>query len=149
MNCYYDTGILIKLYVEEPESESVREFVLGRGEAIHVNDLHLTEMTSAIVLKQFRGECSSSQSEQFFEALDEDRDSGVLRMNGVDWTEAWRLCRSLTMDHSHLMGCRTNDTLHFACAILSKASEFISSDQRQLELAHLVGLKTLNPVTCH
>ena len=92
---YYDTGIIIKLYTEEPESEVVRSFVLDDGEPILINDFHLSEMTAAITLKKYRGECSTLQVERLLSSIDEDRNKGVLTFKGVDWPEAWRMCRSL------------------------------------------------------
>ncbi len=53
MNTYYDTGILLKLCTEEPESPAVRDFVTGRGEPIRVSELRLAECVSALRLKQF------------------------------------------------------------------------------------------------
>lgn len=144
---YYDTGIIIKLYTEEPESEVVRSFVLDDGEPILINDFHLSEMTAAITLNKYRGECSTLQVERLLSSIDEDRNKGVLTFKGVDWPEAWRMCRSLAMEYAPSSGCRTLDTLHVACAVLLKADNFVSSDKRQLQLASLTGFKVINPTS--
>jgi len=46
MTAYFDTGIILKLYTEEPESEAVRAFVIKRGQAIGVRTLYLAECVS-------------------------------------------------------------------------------------------------------
>ena len=146
MKAYYDTGILLKLYTEESESPSVRTYVTEGGEPIHVNDFHLAECVSALRLKQFRGECEPKQVGRTLYYLDEDVRSGVLKMSPVDWADAWRECRTLANSHAGATGCRTLDTLHIACAFLSHASEFVTSDRRQVALAELVGFRVVNPL---
>ena len=147
MNVYYDTGILLKLYTEEKESAAVRAYVTGRGKPILVNDLHLAECVSALRLKQFRGECEPKQSGRALHYLDDDVRKGVLRMVPIDWTDAWRECRLLAYSHAAATGCRTLDTIHLACARLTDARDFVTSDHRQIAMAELVGLRVVNPVT--
>jgi len=145
MTAYFDTGIILKLYTEEPESEAVRAFVIKRGEAIGVSTLHLAECVSALRLKQFRGEGKAAQVSQAIANLDHDVRSRVLKIFPVDWDEAWRESRALSDAHAGVAGCRTLDALHVACARLLGARQFISSDRRQGALAKLAGLKLLNP----
>lgn len=146
MNCYYDTGILLELYTEEPESAKVRTFVSQRGEPIRISELHLAEFSSALRLKQFRGECRTGHVAAVLSHLDEDQRAGVLVMVAVDWSDAWRECRSLALAHVGTTGSRTLDTLHVACATLLHAANFITSDQRQSGMARKAGLKAINPV---
>ncbi len=147
MTAYFDTGIILKLYTEEPESAAVRAFIIKRGKAVGVTDLHLAECTSALRLKQFRGECAASQASRALAALSDDLRAGVLKPWPVDWDESWRLCRSLSDAHTASTGCRTMDALHIACAALLGAREFVSSDHRQGALAKLAGLKVIKPRT--
>ncbi|CAN5448035.1 hypothetical protein BH20VER3_BH20VER3_22070 [soil metagenome] len=55
MNAYYDTGIILKLYTEESESDAARVLVTGRNEAISLSAVHISECTSALRLKQSAG----------------------------------------------------------------------------------------------
>lgn len=148
MMLYYDTGILTKLYVEEPESKAVRSFITQSGEPIQISDLHLSEMTSTVVLKKYRGECNIRQVERVLAAIDEDRNNGVLSLKGVDWPEAWRLCRSLSSEYVSSTGCRTLDTLHVACALQLRSDTFIASEKRQLKMASLAGFRVIDPTSC-
>lgn len=145
MKRYYDTGVILKLYTEEPESDAARAFVTRRKEALYLSILHTAECTSALRLKQFRGECEPGQAAQALAHLDEDFQAGVLKSLPVDWDEAWQRCRALSDAHAAATGCRTLDALHVACAVLASAAEFITSDRRQIALGKLAGLRVINP----
>jgi predicted nucleic acid-binding protein len=145
MTAYFDTGIILKLYTEETASPAVRAFVVARRKAVPIHDFHLTECTTALRLKHFRGECDEKTASSALAHIMEDIRNGVLRVIPIDWGETWRLCRSLANDHAGQVGCRTLDTLHVASACLLGAREFVTSDGRQTALANLLGLTTINP----
>ncbi len=143
---YYDTGILLKLYTNEPESLAVERFVKQRRRALRVTDLHVTESMNALQLKAFRGECSQEQAHVAIGLIEDDLRSGILRISSMDWPEVWKICQTLTRTHSADYGTRTLDILHIACAILLHTRNFITSDSRQANLAKTCGLRVQNPV---
>lgn len=143
---YYDTGLLLKLYTEERESDSVRAFVRKKKQPILFTSLHLSECVSALRLKCFRNECDEEQAAGAIMDLESDVAAGVLRTVYVDWDEAWRQCRILSDAHAATTGCRTLDALHAACARQLGAKEFVTSDERQLRLAKKAGFRILKIV---
>lgn len=145
MKTYYDASIILKLYTEEPQSDAARAFVISRGEALYLSRLHTAECTSALRLKQFRGECEAGQVAQALAHLEEDFTAGVLKALPVDWDAAWQRCRIISDFHAAATGCRTLDALHVSCAVVGSAAEFITSDRRQFALGQLVGLRVINP----
>ncbi len=145
MTTYYDTGLLLKLYTSEPASELVEAFVKRRRTRLPVHALHLAEMTAALRLKQFRGECLSAEAERALACIDEDLGAGILNSVPLDWDEAWRQCRELSRLHADEAGCRTLDTLHVACAIQLRFGEFATSDARQAGLARRCKLRVVDP----
>jgi len=142
---YYDTGVLLKLYTTEPESNSVRAFVVRHGIAIRITDLHLSEAVSAFRLKEFRGECSKEQASAAIACIEEDIRAQVLRFATLDWPSAWIRCQTLAQTEVGRIGTRTLDTLHVSCAMSLHATSFITTDQRQAALARVCGLKVVNP----
>lgn len=142
---YFDTGILLKLYTNEPESLVVQNFVTARGHAVAVTELHLTEAISALRLKEFRGECSSAQSAAALGCIEEDLRSRVLRRTAVDWPEIWTRCQTMARTETARHGTRTLDTLHVAAALNLGSSEFVSTDARQTALARSCGLTVVDP----
>lgn len=145
MTTYFDTGLLLKLYTWEPASESVEAFVKRRRRPVPVHALHLAEMTSALRLKQFRGECRAEEADRALACIDEDLEAGILKAVPLEWDEAWRLGRDLARLHADTAGCRTLDALHVACAILLRSGEFATSDARQASLARRCKLQVVNP----
>lgn len=145
MKTYYDTGIILKLYTQESQSDAVRALVTDRGEALYLSGLHTAEFVSALRLKQFRHECEPGQVAQALLHVEVDFASGVLKALPVDWDAAWKRCRILSDTHAAATGCRTLDALHVACSILGSAVEFLTSDHRQSALAQLAGLRVINP----
>jgi predicted nucleic acid-binding protein len=142
---YFDTGILLKLYTNEPDSAAVQGFVVGRGRALSVTDLHLTEAISALRLKEFRDECTAEQASAALSCIEEDLRNRILRRLPIDWHAVWIRCQTLARTETAGHGTRTLDTLHVASALQLNASELISSDTRQAALARACGLTVVNP----
>jgi predicted nucleic acid-binding protein len=146
MKIYYDTGLLLKLYTNEPESDQVREFVTDRNEPLFLNSIHKAEFVSAFQLKVFRKELTSEAAKNSINDFEDDLNTGVLRMVEIDWHNAWSLCNELARAHSASTGCRTLDTLHIACARTLALRIIATSDRRQRSLATQIGMTVLNPV---
>ena len=142
---YFDTGLLLKLYTEEAESDRVRTFVVQRAEPVPFHSLHRSECASALHLKAFRGECTVSQANRALEDIQEDIRNGVLRRIRPEWDEVWDRCHELARAHAAATGCRTLDTLHVACAMEAGFREFATSDKRQSALAERIGLRVIDP----
>ena len=143
---YYDTSVLLKLYTQEPESPSVRAFVLARQERIPFHSLHHSECTSALELKAFRGECSREQAARALADVEDDLARRILVPVDVDWIAAWRLCREMARAFAAETGCRTLDTLHLACARSLAIRDIVTTDARQQQLAERVGMRAMSPV---
>ena len=143
---YYDTGLLLKLYTNERDSEAVRKLVVRRREALAFTPMHHAECVSALRLKAFRRECRLEQSTAALAALDDDVDSGVLRPTALDWEAVWERAEKLARAHAASTGCRTLDTLHVASALQLEAQVMVTRDQRQASLAKLAGLRVVNPL---
>jgi predicted nucleic acid-binding protein len=142
---YYDTGILLKLYTAEPESEAVERFVRLRAERLEITDLHIAECFSALRLKEFRKECTGEQAGLAIDLIKGDMRAGILHMLAVDWDRVWQECRLLSDKYGSRIGARTLDTLHVATARTLGANEFLTSDRRQADLALAIGLAVFNP----
>ncbi len=145
MSYYYDTGLLLKLYTEEPESEAVRRFCIESAQPIPFLALHHSECTAALHLKAFRGECSVAQANRALSDLAGDIRSGVLQSINPNWPAIWERSVHLAQAHAATTGCRTLDSLHVACALELGYVQFVSSDTRQRKLAEQLGLDVLCP----
>ena len=140
MSLYYDSGVLVKLYVREESSEVVARFLAERGEAVIVNHLHELEMRNALRLKRFRDEIDDGQLVASMAMLETDLAAGRLIRGRIDWSsvcvEAERLSAAMTAS----IGVRTIDLLHVAAALNQAASGLVSLDHRQRAAARVSGL---------
>ena len=140
MSLYYDSGVLVKLYVREEASDAVARFLAARGEAVIVNDLHEFEIRNALRLKRFRDEIGDEQLAASMAMLASDLAAGRLIRGGIDWgsvcAEAERLSATMTTG----IGVRTIDLLHVAAALDRTASGLVSLVHRQCAAARASGL---------
>lgn len=142
---YYDTGVILKLYTEEPESPSVRRFVVRRKEPLLFHTFHRAESTSAFQLKVFRSECTPVQASQALADMEDDLAQGVLQLTPIDWDTVWPHTCELIRLYSAQTGCRTLDALHVACARFLSIREMVTTDSHQAALATLCGMRILSP----
>jgi len=77
-------------------------------------------------------------------AIRSDAVAGVLRRAEPAWPSVFRQALALSRDHSAVLGTRSLDILHVAAAIACDASQFLTCDRRQAQLARTAGLQ----VTC-
>lgn len=135
---YLDTGCLVKLYYPEPESQKVASFIKGRP--ICFNPLHELEFTNAIHLKLFHGSATAFQVQAAAALVEADVKSGVLLSVKANWETIFRQASDLARQHTASFGCRSLDVLHCAAAKVVEASDFLSTDARQKQLAAAMGL---------
>ena len=140
MSLYYDSGVLVKLYVREDFSDAVARFLAERREAVIINDLHDIELRNALRLKRFREEIDDEQLAASMAMLANDLAARRLIRTAVDWqsvfAEAERLSAAATTD----TGVRAIDLLHVAAALNQGASGLVSLDHRQRAAARFASL---------
>ena len=146
MSLYYDSGVLVKLYVREELSDAVAAFVARRGEAITVNGLHDLEIRNALRLKRFRSELDAEQLAASMAMLAGD----IARRRAIRGAFDWRLVKEeaerLSGITSTTVGTRTIDLLHVAAALSQGVTGLVSFDHRQRAAARLAGLEVVRPV---
>ena len=108
---------------------------------VWLTPLHRVEWAHAIAQHVFLKKISTAEALRFQNNMEKDRQSG-------QWLEVempplvWEYSVDLARRHCSLLGTRTLDTLHVATALELKAEHFWTFDDRQIKLAHAVGLKT-------
>ena len=141
MSLYYDSGVLVKLYVREQSSVAVARFLVSRREAVIVNSLHELEMRNALRLKRFRGEIEDEQLAASMAMIASDFATGRLIRRGMDWRPIHAEAERLSEAVSTGIGVRTIDLLHIAAALKQGASGLVSLDHRQRAAARAAGLE--------
>ena len=137
---YFDTGVLLKLYLPEKRSAEAVDLVRSAIGPPPFTRLHGLEMRAALRQKTGRGEISEDESRQLFADLEADLLAGVHVQPAVNWQDVFDHADALTATHGAATLCRSLDTLHVALAITLGATEFCTFDKRQAKMAVAAGL---------
>ena len=92
---YADTGVMVKGYVLESDSEKAAGILDSLGEHLLYSHLHSIEIPNAIRLKHFRGEITKAQENAATRAFLADIESGVLTPCEYDLGEVFLLAETL------------------------------------------------------
>ena len=141
---YFDTGVLLKLYLPEPRAAEAVAFVsAGPGKPL-VNSLHELEMRAALRQKAGRGELTRSECDALIAQVESDITTGVHERGAVSWPDVFAMAEALSAAHGLGTLCRSLDTLHVALALTSGATEFCTFDLRQSRMAAAAGLTVIS-----
>lgn len=141
---FFDTGVALKLIVEEPLSAGVRTFVEKRRAPVLFSSLIEVEIQNALHALFFRGTITRVELSAARHLISDLEHRGLFRRVSLSLdkvaAETLRLAPLVTSE----TGCRTLDLMHISTAILLGVREFVSTDKRQLESAKLCGLQTID-----
>jgi hypothetical protein len=141
MNAYFDSAIILKLYVQEATSAHAIRLANECPAPCLLTPWQEIETRTALRLKAFRSEITASEMQGSLEAFEEDVLSGRWRRADYDGATVWRFARELSDRHAAEVGCRTLDLIHVALALSIRVEVFITFDERQRTLSKLEGLK--------
>lgn len=128
----------MKLYAYEADSAKIARIV--HGLSIPVSSIHELELTNAMHLKVFRREATAPEVKAALQLFQSDKETGVLFAPTLDWSLVFREATTLVTRFAARVGCRSLDVLHCATAVVLNATLFVTSDDRQRELAKRAGL---------
>jgi predicted nucleic acid-binding protein len=140
---YFDTGVLLKLYLPEPRAAEAVAFVNASPGKPPVNPLHEHEMRSALRQKAGRGELTQSECDALIAQVQSDLTTGVHERVTVSWPDVFATAESLSAAYGVGTLCRSLDTLHVALALELGATEFCTFDLRQSRMAAAAGLAVI------
>lgn len=140
MTAYSDTSLLVSLYVWDSHTVVARELVTS-GAQVWFTPFHLTECFHAIAQQVFYDRISLDEANAAYENLKRDLATGIWIQTPMP-EQAFAISADLARRHGPMLGVRTLDSLHVACALELKAERFWTFDERQAKLAKAQGLKT-------
>ncbi len=144
MDAYFDSAIIVKLYVQEATSPDAIRLVDGYAAPYALTQWQALEVKNAIRLKTFRGEITSSDMNQSVAAFEQDIGAGRWQRPNHIVSAVEQKAEELSASHAAMLGCRTLDIIHVAAALVIGAKEFVTFDGRQGALARQAGL-TVKP----
>jgi predicted nucleic acid-binding protein len=146
LKIYFDTGLLVKLYLTEQNSSEATAFIQSYGTPICFCGLQQTELRNALYRKCGRREITERQLAVALKDVQADMDSGALQMPDIEWPEVWTKADRLTAKYALTTQCRTLDVLHVAVAMQLEIKTFGTTDMRQMVVARKAGLKVVSLV---
>ena len=151
MSLYYDSGVLVKLYVREDRSDEVTRFITRRGRSVAVNRLHELEIRNALRLKRYRDEIDDAQLAASLGMIAADFAARRLVRHDVDWGVIHDEAERLSAVTAATVGVRTIDVIHIAAALTQMATGLVSFDRRQIAAARkskLAGRRASRDSSC-
>jgi predicted nucleic acid-binding protein len=141
----FDSGLLLKLYVMEPNTRAVVALSASLAEPMIFTEFHRAELTSALHRKLGRGEITAADLAKAQADIQADLRLGVLRWEEPDWKRVFTATVRLCSAYSAATHCRTLDAMHVALAQHLNISTIATTDARQTALATAAGLKVIRP----
>jgi predicted nucleic acid-binding protein len=138
---YLDTSALAKLYVLEPETARLSEFVKQQGSSLPYTSLHELELTQVLERRRGDADLSAKEAARIRSLIESDLSHGILTRREISWPDAFSTAIRLLERHARGFGMRSLDSLHLACALANKSQLFVTFDQRQSRAAHAERLK--------
>lgn len=142
MNAYVDTGVLVKLYVSEPNSARAIEAATSL-DAVPFTQLHELELRNALRALEGRRTISQDQRVAALQMIEGDVLAGRLQTARPSWPDVFTQAEMLSRNHTASTLARSLDILHVACAVVGEAVVFLTADLRQHRLAELAGLNSM------
>jgi predicted nucleic acid-binding protein len=144
MRAYADTSFIVSLYIPEaPRSEKAIAYMEEFREALPYTPQHRLEVRNAVRLRVWSKRLTVIDRARAFREIEADLDSELFLIHrSIDHTNAYRHAEKIGATHNESIGARSSDLFHVAVALELGFKRFLTFDQKQLELARSVGLKT-------
>lgn len=140
MDAYFDSAIIVKLYVSEATSADAIHLVDAYVAPYWLTSWQALEVKNAIRVKAFRKEITEAEMNQSLAAFEQDIAMGRWQRPDYNPASVEQKAEELSASHSPMLGCRTLDIIHVAAALLIGAKEFVTFDRRQAAMAKQAGL---------
>ena len=138
---YFDTGLVLKLIVNEPLSERLQKWLQRRCVPVPYTRLIELELENTLQAKSFRKEIDARQIKSCQKLLATLLAEGKLFRPELSLDEVMLDALELMPKVTSVTGCRTLDLLHVASAMKLGYEEFVTTDKRQAGAAEALGLK--------
>jgi predicted nucleic acid-binding protein len=141
VNAYFDTSIITKWYLPEPDSAEALRIRARFAPPAVLTHLHRLELVTAWHLKVFRHEIPRGIVEQAWGHVEADVVAGLWKLPVYDLVDVYSQAESISRQHTAILGARSLHILHVAAAIILSAPAFVTQDDWQARLARAAGLR--------
>ncbi len=135
-----DSSVLVRLYLDAAEAETIARFLAEDAKVVSVSALARVEVLTVLLRDPGLGAAAK---------FEEDLAEGVrLRLESVDWADAFQQGESLARRFARTLRPGGHDLMLVAAAVAMGATWFLSFDRhsRQRPLAGAAGLRVWPPL---
>ena len=133
---YLDSSVLVKRYIQEPDSDHVDDVIVGAS--LVSSDLAFGEVWAALLAKERAKAISVDVRAKAWKAFQEDVEEGVLRLIPLDGVMIREANEMMLRVHPHVP-LRTLDAIHLATYQSVITGAMFTKDKRMLAAAKLLG----------
>jgi predicted nucleic acid-binding protein len=135
-----DTSCLFAVYANDVHTPTALTAAAHLGPQLVVSSFNEFEFANALRLAEFRGLLPLGPATDYFSLLQSDISAGIFRRQPCDLDAVLEESERLSALYTVRNGYRAFDIIHVAVALHLQATEFLSFDSRQRNLAHAEGL---------
>ena len=140
---YLDSCILVKLLVQEPDSEFFQTST--EGKPLTTSELARTEVFSALLARERAGKISLEDRRRAWREFEDRIEADEIRIESLNSIVLRKAMHSLERCHPKV-SLRTLDAIHLATADLSQDFPLVTTDSRLRDAAVLMGIELFPPV---
>ena len=133
-----DSSLLVRLYVRDSHTQSIERFLIKDAKILSVSELARVEVLNVLLRRE-------GPAARFLDDLDEEI---RVRIESLNWPDAFRLAESLARRFSRTLKPGGHDLVLVAAAVTAGAAWFLSFDRDscQRTLAAAAGLHVWPPL---
>ena len=143
MVTYFDTSLLLKIYVREIGSPEALAIIEAETPPVIFSHLLELELRTALRIKHGRGELSVTELRSVMRTVSRDLTAGVLMRPSYELEAVYHRAEVISAKHASATLSRSADIWHIAAALELGCRRFATFDLRQPECADRVGLEVL------
>ena len=136
---YVDTSALVPVFIREPKSDAVVDWIESSGERLAISEWSLVEFASAAAIKVRTGQTEANLAKQAIARVHE-----FARKHctvAVPRREEFRRAAELASDN--ILKLRAGDALHLAIAASLSAQGILCLDDAMIESAKVLGISVV------
>lgn len=139
---YWDTSVLLKLFVKEDDSEFFSALIEEPGEVVHTSELSRLELLRGLWGKRLDGLIVPGAEKTLMRRFDTEVEMKRIILVPVsnDVRREFEAVLKVCYNRGRPIRVRTLDALHLASALASRAREIICTDARMREAANTLQL---------
>ncbi|HEX7860461.1 MAG TPA: type II toxin-antitoxin system VapC family toxin [Verrucomicrobiae bacterium] len=138
---YIEPSALARLFLNQHGSRELSLWCARTHTPIDVTLHGKAEIVNAICRSCFTKEIDDGEMEEALADLEQDFITGRFKLADVLWRSALHRSAELSKEFTPLLGVRSLDVLHVACALELGKHHFLTFDVKQQALATKAGLK--------